>query len=70
VRATPCCDEYTAEMSRKHNNSNCLTLGGRILPLDEALRIVQIWIETEYEGGRHKRRVDKILSIEERNFKS
>jgi ribose 5-phosphate isomerase B len=69
IRATPCLDEYSAEMSRKHNDSNCLTLGGRILPLDEALSVVRIWLETEFEGGRHQRRIDKILDIEARNFK-
>lgn len=70
VRATPCCNEHTAEMSRKHNDSNCLTLGGWVIPLDEALRVVQIWLETEFEGGRHQKRVDKILAVEEKNFKS
>jgi ribose 5-phosphate isomerase B len=69
IRATPCLDEYSAEMSRRHNDSNCLTLGGRIIPLDEALSVVRIWLETEYEGGRHQRRIDKIQDIEERNFK-
>jgi len=68
VRATPCCDEYTAEMSRSHNDANCLTLGGRILPLDEALHIVKIWIETGFEGGRHRERLDKISAIELKNF--
>jgi ribose 5-phosphate isomerase B len=70
VRATPCSDEYTAEVSRSHNDSNCLTLGGRIIPLDEALFIVQIWLETEFEKGRHQRRIDKILAIEEKHFKA
>lgn len=69
IRATPCLDEYSAEMSRRHNDSNCLTLGGRIIPLDEALSVVRIWLETEYEGGRHQRRIDKISDVEERNFK-
>jgi ribose 5-phosphate isomerase B len=69
IRATPCLDDFSAEMSRRHNDSNCLTLGGRIVPLDEALNIVRIWLETEFEGGRHQRRIDKILDIEERNFK-
>jgi len=69
IRATLCCDEYMAEMSRKHNNSNCLTLGGRILPADEAIHIVETWINTEYEGGRHQKRLDKISKIEEMNFK-
>ncbi len=70
IRATPCLDDYSAEMSRRHNDSNCLTLGGRIVPLDEALSIVRIWLETEFEGERHQRIIDKIFDIEERNFKS
>jgi ribose 5-phosphate isomerase B len=69
IRATPCVDDYTAEMSRKHNDSNCLTIGARIVPLDEALNIVRIWLETEFEGERHQRRIDKIFDIEATNFK-
>ncbi len=69
IRATPCLDEYSTEMSRCHNDSNCLTLGGRILPLDEALNIVRIWLDTEFEGGRHQDRLQKIFEIEEKNFK-
>jgi ribose 5-phosphate isomerase B len=69
IRATPCWDEYVAEVCRSHNDSNCLTLGGRVLPLDEACRYVDIWLETEYEGGRHQQRLDKISLIEEKNFK-
>ena len=69
VRATPCYEGYGAEMSRKHNDSNCLTLGGRIIPLDEAIEIVKIWLETEVEEAHHQIRIDKILHLEERNFK-
>lgn len=69
IRATPCQDEYSAEMSRSHNDSNCLTLGGRILPSDEAVNIVRIWLDTEFEGGRHQDRLQKIFELEERNFK-
>ena len=69
IRATPCWDEYVAQMSRQHNNSNCLTLGGRVLPLDEAILIVDIWLDTPFEGGRHKERLVKISQIEERHFK-
>ncbi len=69
IRATPCWNAYTAEMSRKHNDSNCLTLGGRVLALEDALRIVRIWLDTPFEGGRHARRVDKIKELEERHFK-
>ena len=70
IRATPCWDEYSAEMSRRHNDSNCLALGARVVPLDEALSIVRIWLETEFEEGRHRGRIDKIIDMEERNFKS
>jgi len=69
VRAAPCCDEFMAQMSRSHNDSNCLTLGGRILPLDEALLIVETWLNTPYEAGRHQKRLDKIHTIEQKNFK-
>jgi ribose 5-phosphate isomerase B len=69
IRATPCWDEYVAEVCRSHNDSNCLTLGGRVLPLDEALLYVGIWLGTEYEGGRHQIRLDKIAKIEEKNFR-
>ncbi len=65
VRATPCWDEYTAELSRSHNDSNCLTLGGRLLPLDEAIIITKTWLETDFEGGRHKKRVDSIYKYGE-----
>jgi len=70
IRATPCWDEYSAEMSRKHNDSNCLTLGGRVLPLDEAVSIVETWLESDFEEGRHRERIMKILNIENSNFKS
>lgn len=69
IRATPCSSEYAAEMSREHNDSNCLTLGGRTHSLELALRLVRIWLDTEFEGGRHARRVQKIRDIEAENFK-
>jgi len=69
LRATPCAFEYAAEVSRSHNDSNCLTLGGRTLTLELARRIVRIWLETPFEGGRHGRRVDKIRALEAENFK-
>jgi ribose 5-phosphate isomerase B len=47
-----------AEMSRKHNNANIIALGGRILEHDFALNIVEVWLNTDFEGGRHQRRVD------------
>jgi ribose 5-phosphate isomerase B len=66
LRATLCWNAYTAEMSRRHNDSNCLTLGGRVLSVEDGLTIVRIWLETPYEGGRHQRRLDKIRAVEER----
>ena len=69
LRATPCSSEYAAEMSRKHNDSNCLTLGGRTHSLEQALSIVKVWLETDFEAGRHSRRVEKIRDLETENFK-
>jgi len=69
VRATPCWNEFTAGVSRSHNDSNCLTLGGRTLGLELARTIVKIWLETAFEGGRHARRVQKIRDIEDENLK-
>ncbi len=69
LRATPCASPYAAEMSRAHNDSNCLTLGGRTQGLEEALAIVRVWLDTDFEGGRHGRRVQKIRDLEDENFK-
>ena len=69
VRATPCWSEFTAEMSRLHNDSNCLTLGGRVLTIEQGLRLADIWLDTEFEGGRHAARLALIRAIEDRNFK-
>jgi ribose 5-phosphate isomerase B len=69
IRATPCWNTYTAEISRKHNDSNCLSLGGRVLTLEEGVRIVTVWLETPFEGGRHERRIGKISGLETKNFK-
>lgn len=60
IRATLCHNEYTAEMARRHNNSNVLVVGGRVLSQGEVEQIVKVWLETGFEGGRHQRRLDKI----------
>ncbi|NOY77994.1 MAG: ribose 5-phosphate isomerase B [Calditrichaeota bacterium] len=60
IRAAECTTSYLAEMSRRHNNANVLTLGGRVLSAEEAQTIVRVWLETPFEGGRHQRRIDKI----------
>ena len=65
VRAVACHNEWAARMSRLHNDANILALGGRVVSLEEAERIVAIWLETEFEGGRHARRLDKISDIED-----
>lgn len=69
IIATPCWNEFTATASRTHNNSNCLCLGGRVLSNDQALAIVKIWLKSEFEGGRHERRINKIKELEQENFK-
>jgi ribose 5-phosphate isomerase B len=69
IRATPCASEYAAEMSRAHNDSNCLTLGGRTHGVEQALGIVRVWLETAFEGGRHSRRVQMVRDLETENFK-
>ncbi len=58
VRCALCTNTFMAEMTRKHNDSNLLALGGRVLEKEAALEIVEVWITTEFEGGRHQRRVD------------
>ena len=65
IRAAVCHDEYTTTVSRTHNDSNVLCLGGRILGVEAAVRLVDIWLKTPFEGGRHQRRLDKITKIEE-----
>lgn len=60
IRAALVHDEFTAEMSRRHNNANVVVLGGRVLGSDLAIRIVEKWLDTEFEGGRHERRLQLI----------
>ena len=60
IRASLCSDTYSARMTRKHNNSNILCLGERVVGHGLALDIVDTWLVTEFEGGRHKRRVDML----------
>src|SRR5437764_2022091 len=65
VRAAPCHDSITAEMSRRHNDANVLCVSADLLGDELIDRMLRIWLETEFEGGRHARRVDKILRFEE-----
>jgi ribose 5-phosphate isomerase B len=64
VRAAPCHDSITAEMSRRHNDANVLCLSADLLGAELIDRMVHIWLETEFEAGRHARRVDKITRFE------
>lgn len=59
-----CSDTFSARMTRMHNNSNILAMGERVLGVGLALDIVDIWLKTEFEGGRHEKRVEKIREIE------
>ena len=67
ARAALCTDCFMAEMTRRHNNANILALGARVLGHGLALKIVETFLDTEFEGGRHERRVDIISAIEERS---
>ena len=64
VRAAVCSEPYTAKMSRAHNNCNILAFGARGVGAELAKMIVDTWLSTEFEGGRHQRRVDMIMDIE------
>ncbi len=61
VRAALCHDLFTAEMSRRHNDANILVLGAKCVDSRLGTEIVETWIATAFEGGRHQRRVDKIM---------
>jgi ribose 5-phosphate isomerase B len=69
IYAALCDNTYSAEMARKHNNSNVLVLPGRLIGKTLATEILKIWLSTEYEDGRHEKRLEKIRKIEEKNFK-
>ena len=60
IRAANCHDEYTTTMSREHNDANVLCLGARVIDAETALKLVMIWLRTEFAGGRHLRRVGKL----------
>ncbi len=65
IRAALCLNEYMARMSRKHNDANVLCLGDRVIGDDLALSIVEAWLSTDFEGGRHERRIRLIKEIED-----
>jgi ribose 5-phosphate isomerase B len=65
VRAALCGDAFTSRMSREHNDANVLALGGRLTDADMGCDILKVWLETDFAGGRHARRVNKIMELED-----
>jgi len=65
VRAAPVIDELSAEFCRRHNDLNVLCVGNNVLSEETILQIVQIWLVTPFDGGRHERRINKIHAIEQ-----
>jgi ribose 5-phosphate isomerase B len=66
IRATPCNDTLSAHFARAHNNGNVLTMGSRLLDEATMQKVIDTWLSTPFEGGRHQRRVGKIDAIDER----
>lgn len=66
VRAVVCSEPYSAKLSKQHNNTNILAFGARVIGIELAKMIVEEWLNTEFEGDRHQRRVDMISDIENR----
>ncbi len=64
VRAALVHDEFTAQMAREHNNANILVMGGRILSVEQGKKLVEVWLDSSFAGGRHQNRLDKIELIE------
>ena len=67
IRACVCSEPVTARLSRAHNDSNIIAFGARIIGGEMAKAIVDTWLSTEFEGGRHARRVGKIMAIEKKH---
>ena len=65
IRCALCGDCYSAKMSRAHNNANMLALGARVIGAELAKLIVETWLDTPFEGGRHQRRVDMVMALEQ-----
>lgn len=66
IRAAACSEHFSAKYTRLHNNSNILCLGGRVIGIGTALELVDLFVDTPFEGGRHQRRVDMITALEEK----
>jgi ribose 5-phosphate isomerase B len=66
VRAANCTDNYTARYAKEHNNANILCLGSRVLAKEAAFMLVDTWLDAEFDGGRHEKRVEMFEQIEQR----
>lgn len=64
IRCALCSDTFSAEMTRRHNNTNMLAIGAGVVGPNLALKIIEVWLGTEFEGGRHSRRIEKIADVE------
>ena len=69
IRCALCHDEFTAKYSRMHNDSNVLAMGADDVTVNDAICILRMWLATEFEGGRHKERIELINKIEDKNMK-
>ena len=67
IRAVVCSEPYSAKLSREHNDTNVLALGARVVGVELAKMIIDLWLETPFEGGRHAGRIEKIAEYERRN---
>lgn len=69
IRAACCSEAFSAEMTRRHNDSNILCLGGRIVSVEKGVELAELFLSTEFDGGRHERRIGKITELEKKYFK-
>jgi len=60
IRCAVCWNEWSARLAKQHNNANVVALGGRVVSEEEGLKIIDVWLSSEFEGGRHQRRINKI----------
>ena len=65
IRAAACSEHFSAKYTRLHNNSNVLCLGGRVIGVGTAIELADLFVDTDFEGERHQRRIDKITAIEQ-----
>ncbi len=70
IRAAACTDAYTARLSREHNDTNVLALGARVTAREAAIEILATWLGAEFAGGRHARRVEKLVALDRRKEQS